>query len=59
MRRTPDLNHFWVELNGLDADKPYIFQYLVDGEIRIGDPYCERVSDPGMTAISPLPLIPA
>ncbi len=46
MRRTPDLNHFWVELNGLDADKPYIFQYLVDGEIRIGDPYCERVSDP-------------
>jgi hypothetical protein len=26
--------------------KEYIFQYLVDGEIRIADPYADKISDP-------------
>lgn len=43
---TPDGNHFWVELTGLEAGKEYIFQYLVDGNTRIGDPYADKVSDP-------------
>lgn len=43
---TPDGNHFWVELTGLQAGKEYIFQYFVDGTLRIGDPYADKVSDP-------------
>ncbi|HEY9115292.1 MAG TPA: alpha-amylase family glycosyl hydrolase [Bacteroidales bacterium] len=43
---TPDGKHFWVELTGLEAGKEYIFQYFVDGTIRIGDPYADKVSDP-------------
>jgi glycosidase len=46
MKRTPDGNYYWLEINGLVPGKEYIYQYLVDGEIRIGDPYCEKVSDP-------------
>ncbi|MCK9270679.1 MAG: alpha-amylase family glycosyl hydrolase [Bacteroidales bacterium] len=43
---TPDGNHFWLQIDGLTAGQQYIFQYLVDGTIRIGDPYAEQVSDP-------------
>jgi glycosidase len=46
MNKTPDGIRFWVTLDSLEAGKEYIFQYLVDGNIRIGDPYAEKVSDP-------------
>lgn len=35
---------FWIELNGIEAQKEYLFQYLVDGEIRIADPYAEKIA---------------
>ena len=46
MNKTPDGNHFWVELTGLEPNKEYIFQYFIDNQIRIGDPYADKVSDP-------------
>lgn len=39
-------NYFWITIPGLDPNKEYAFQYLVDGTIRIGDPYCEKILDP-------------
>ncbi len=46
MKQTPDGLRFWVELNNLEPGMEYVFQYLIDGEIRVGDPYAEKVSDP-------------
>jgi glycosidase len=46
MQNTPDLSGFWIKLENLIAGKEYIFQYEVDGQIRIGDPYADKVSDP-------------
>jgi glycosidase len=46
MNRTPDGKDYWVELQGLIPGQKYIYQYLVDGSIRVGDPYCEKISDP-------------
>ncbi|MGL5786697.1 MAG: alpha-amylase family glycosyl hydrolase [Bacteroidales bacterium] len=40
------LRYFWITIPGLDPDKEYAFQYLVDGTIRVGDPYCEKILDP-------------
>lgn len=40
------LRYFWITVPGLDPDKEYAFQYLVDGTIRVGDPYCEKILDP-------------
>ncbi len=37
---------WWVTLSGLTPGQEYSFQYLVDGELRIGDPYTEKVLDP-------------
>ncbi|HFA48802.1 MAG TPA: T9SS type A sorting domain-containing protein [Bacteroidetes bacterium] len=46
LKNTPDGNTWWIEINGLDAGEEYAFQYLVDGEIRIADPYAEKILDP-------------
>lgn len=46
MNKTTDGKRFWIQLNGLVSGKEYIYQYLVDNTIRIGDPYAAKVSDP-------------
>ncbi len=46
MNITPDGERFWIQLNGLSPQQEYIFQYFVDGEIKIADPYTDQISDP-------------
>jgi 1,4-alpha-glucan branching enzyme len=46
MKQTPDKELFWYHLKDLSPGEEYIFQYLVDGNLRIGDPYADKVSDP-------------
>ncbi len=46
LANTPDGNRWWIEISGLETGKQYAFQYLVDGSIKIGDPYSEIVLDP-------------
>ncbi len=40
-----DSVHFWITINNLIPNQEYAFQYLVDGEIRIADPYTDKVLD--------------
>ncbi len=46
MNRTPDGKHYWITLTNLLPGTEYIYQYLVDGQLRLADPYCEKTSDP-------------
>ncbi|WP_111671085.1 alpha-amylase family glycosyl hydrolase [Algoriphagus litoralis] len=46
MKRTPDGEIFWLKISNLVPKQEYIFQYLVDGNIRIGDPFADKTSDP-------------
>lgn len=46
MNRTPSGEHFWITLTGLEAGKEYGFQYYIDGELHIADPYTDKVLDP-------------
>ncbi len=46
MNKTPDDKYFWCEVDNLIPNKEYIFQYFIDGNIKIGDPYAEKISDP-------------
>lgn len=46
MKRTPDSSRYWITLNNLTPATQYLFQYLVNGSLRIADPYAEQVSDP-------------
>jgi 1,4-alpha-glucan branching enzyme len=46
MKRTPDSKRYWLQINNLEPGKEYAYQYLVDGELKIGDPYCNKILDP-------------
>lgn len=46
MNKSQDGKYWWTEINNLTPQMEYSFQYLVDGEIRIGDPYSEKILDP-------------
>ncbi|MDB5269740.1 MAG: 1,4-alpha-glucan-branching protein [Hymenobacter sp.] len=46
MNKTPDGSRWWVQINGLTPGREYAYQYLVDGNLRVADPYCEKILDP-------------
>ncbi len=46
MQRSPDASRWWKEITGLEPGKEYVFQYLVNHEIRIADPYADKILDP-------------
>lgn len=41
-----DGDYFWITLNNLTKGKEYVFQYVIDGTIKIADPYADKVLDP-------------
>jgi 1,4-alpha-glucan branching enzyme len=46
MKKTPDGERFWIQIDGLTPGQPYIYQYYIDGEIKVADVYCDQISDP-------------
>jgi glycosidase len=47
-------NRYWVTISGLTSGEEYGFQYLIDEELVVADPYSEKVldpwNDPGITS---------
>ncbi|MBR7129044.1 MAG: hypothetical protein IKD05_02065 [Tidjanibacter sp.] len=41
-----DGDYFWTTISGLQPETEYAYQFLVDGKIKVGDPYCEKILDP-------------
>jgi 1,4-alpha-glucan branching enzyme len=58
MKRALDGEHWWIEVDHLNPQTQYLYQYDVDGAIRIGDPYCDEVSDPGTDPYIPSSIYP-
>ncbi|MEJ5963911.1 alpha-amylase family glycosyl hydrolase [Pedobacter immunditicola] len=46
MKNTADGKTWWVQLDNLDPAKEYAYQFLVDNDLRVADPYTEKVLDP-------------
>ncbi len=46
MKRTPDGQYFWTTITGLTPGTEYAYQYYIDGELKLADPYCEKILDP-------------
>ena len=46
MNQTPDGEYYWLTVEGLTPQQDYVFQYWVDGVIKVGDPYAHQVADP-------------
>ena len=43
MNKTPDGNYWWITIENLTPAQEYAFQYLVDGTLKIADPYSEKI----------------
>ena len=37
-------DYWWIELQGLTPDRNMCSKYLIDGYLKVGDPYCTKVS---------------
>jgi glycosidase len=46
MKKTPDGNNWWVQMDGLNPNTEYAYQYLIDGNLKVADPYSHKVLDP-------------
>lgn len=46
MNKTPDGNYWWLRITGLTPGQEYAFQYLVNGSLKVGEPYAEKILDP-------------
>ncbi len=58
MKNTPDGKRWWITINNLTPNQKYAYQFLVDGNIRIADPYTEMVLDPFNDGFIPSTLYP-
>ena len=47
-----DGDYFWLKVGNLVPKKEYVFQYFIDGKLKIADPYTDKVSDPDDKDIS-------
>ena len=47
-----DGDYFWIKVGNLVPKKEYAFQYLIDGKLKVADPYTDKVSDPDDQYIS-------
>jgi len=45
MQKASDGKRWFVQVDGLDPDKEYAYQYLIDNSIKVADPYAEKVLD--------------
>ena len=46
MKKTTDGLRFWLEINDLNSGEEYAYQYLIDGTVKVADPYTEKILDP-------------
>lgn len=46
MKRTPDGNRYWLQINNLNPSEEYGYQYFIDGKLKVADPFTEKVLDP-------------
>ncbi|SKC10896.1 1,4-alpha-glucan branching enzyme [Sphingobacterium nematocida] len=65
LKRSTDGKTFWISVPDLNWNQKYTYQFLVDGDLTIADPYSELVLDPvhdaGIKAgyLASLPVYPA
>jgi 1,4-alpha-glucan branching enzyme len=46
MKRAQDGETYWLDVNGIEPGVETAFQYVIDGGIRTGDPYSNKIIDP-------------
>lgn len=58
MTKAPDGKTWWIQIDQLTANTEYAYQFLVDDQLRIADPYCEKILDPINDSYVPATVYP-
>ncbi len=58
MTQSKDGNSWWVQIDKIDPSKEYAYQYLIDNNIQIADPYARKILDPDNDASIPSSVYP-
>ncbi|MBS1532400.1 MAG: alpha-amylase [Bacteroidetes bacterium] len=58
MKNSVDGNRWWVQVDNLDPTKEYAYQYLIDGTLKVADPYTHKVLDPNNDSGIPSSVYP-
>ncbi len=58
MKKTPDGLRHWVQLDNLNAGEEYAYQFFVDGELRVADPFSHKILDPWNDSYIPASTYP-
>ncbi|MEJ5996040.1 alpha-amylase family glycosyl hydrolase [Pedobacter sp. Du54] len=45
MKKANDDQTWWVQIDNLNANTEYGYQFLVNGNLKVADPYCEKILD--------------
>lgn len=56
--QTDGIDYFWQTVSGLKEGETYLYYYLVDGTISVGDPYANLVLDPDNDKYIPTSVFP-
>lgn len=56
--QTDGIDYFWQTVSGLKEGETYLYYYLVDGTISVGDPYANLVLDPDNDKYIPASVFP-
>ena len=46
MKQTSDKSRFWMQLDSLIKGHEYAYQFIVDGSLKIADPFTQKILDP-------------
>ncbi|WP_426668748.1 alpha-amylase family glycosyl hydrolase [Mucilaginibacter sp. McL0603] len=58
MKNSKDGTRWWVQIDNLDPSKEYAYQYLIDGNLKVADPYTNKVLDPANDPSIPTSVYP-
>jgi pullulanase/glycogen debranching enzyme len=58
MNQTPDGIRWWVQIDNITPTTEYAYQYLIDGNLKVADPYTQKVLDPANDGSIPASVYP-
>jgi glycosidase len=58
MKNSKDGTRWWVQIDNLDPSKEYAYQYLINGNLKVADPYTNKVLVPDSDKTIPTTVYP-
>jgi glycosidase len=58
MNETPDGTRWWVQVDNITPATEYAYQYLIDGTLKVADPYTQEILDPANDKYIPATVYP-